>query len=189
MYTSVNRSNPQLARTFLTKTIEVDDEFHQSHRVALQLWDTAGQERFVSLCVAFFRGSDGVVLVYDGTGANGDASASLDRWYEEFCRHADSLRVPVLVLCNKADLLASTTEREAAMRAGEQWAKEHTPGSTFAVVSALNGQGVEKAFLDLARAVWASGEGEDAAASIRASNESTLLQQQDKVETQSSCSC
>ena len=30
-----------------------------------QIWDTAGQERFQSLGVAFYRGADCCVLVYD----------------------------------------------------------------------------------------------------------------------------
>jgi Ras-related protein Rab-7A len=33
--------------------------------VTMQLWDTAGQERFQSLGVAFYRGADCCVLVYD----------------------------------------------------------------------------------------------------------------------------
>ncbi|CAN9235316.1 unnamed protein product [Alternaria alternata] len=45
---------------FLTKEVLVDDRL-----VTMQLWDTAGQERFQSLGVAFYRGADCCVLVYD----------------------------------------------------------------------------------------------------------------------------
>jgi len=45
---------------FLTKEVMVDDRL-----VTMQLWDTAGQERFQSLGVAFYRGADCCVLVYD----------------------------------------------------------------------------------------------------------------------------
>ncbi|KAH2036608.1 hypothetical protein KXW85_002061 [Aspergillus fumigatus] len=41
---------------FLTKEVLVDDRL---------IWDTAGQERFQSLGVAFYRGADCCVLVYD----------------------------------------------------------------------------------------------------------------------------
>lgn len=44
----------------LTKEVMVDDRL-----VTMQLWDTAGQERFQSLGVAFYRGADCCVLVYD----------------------------------------------------------------------------------------------------------------------------
>ena len=33
----------------------------------VQIWDTAGQERFQSLGVAFYRGADACILVYDIT--------------------------------------------------------------------------------------------------------------------------
>lgn len=38
--------------------------------VTMQIWDTAGQERFQSLGVAFYRGSDCCVLVYDVNSAS-----------------------------------------------------------------------------------------------------------------------
>lgn len=40
-----------------------------------QLWDTAGQERFQSLGVAFYRGADCCVLVYDV-----NSSKSFETW-------------------------------------------------------------------------------------------------------------
>ena len=60
---------------FLTKELMVDDKLvtmqvdfrsspSSSHH---QIWDTAGQERFQSLGVAFYRGSDCCVLVFDVT--------------------------------------------------------------------------------------------------------------------------
>ena len=47
-----------------------------------QIWDTAGQERFQSLGVAFYRGADACILVYDIT--NEKSFAGLDTWREEF---------------------------------------------------------------------------------------------------------
>ena len=48
----------------------------------LQIWDTAGQERFQSLGVAFYRGADCCVLVYDVNVMK--SFESLDNWREEF---------------------------------------------------------------------------------------------------------
>jgi Ras-related protein Rab-7A len=48
----------------------------------LQIWDTAGQERFQSLGVAFYRGADCCVLVYDVTVPK--TFDTLDSWRDEF---------------------------------------------------------------------------------------------------------
>ena len=50
--------------------------------VTMQLWDTAGQERFQSLGVAFYRGADCCVLVYDVN--NSKSFDTLDGWRDEF---------------------------------------------------------------------------------------------------------
>ena len=47
-----------------------------------QIWDTAGQERFQSLGVAFYRGADCCVLVYDVNVAK--TFENLDNWRDEF---------------------------------------------------------------------------------------------------------
>ena len=50
--------------------------------VSAKLWDTAGQERFQSLGVAFYRGADCCVLVYDVN--NSKSFDTLDSWRDEF---------------------------------------------------------------------------------------------------------
>ena len=50
-----------LGADFITKEIRMDD----GKKVMLQIWDTAGQERFQSLGVAYYRGADACILVYD----------------------------------------------------------------------------------------------------------------------------
>ena len=52
----------------------------------IKLWDTAGQERFQSLGVAFYRGADCCVLVYDVN--NSKSFDTLDSWRDEFLIHA-----------------------------------------------------------------------------------------------------
>ncbi len=55
---------------------------------AWQIWDTAGQERFQSLGVAFYRGADCCVLVYDVNVMK--SFDNLDNWREEFLIQASS---------------------------------------------------------------------------------------------------
>lgn len=45
---------------FYSKALNLDDKV-----VSLQLWDTAGQERFQSVTKAYYRGAQGVILMYD----------------------------------------------------------------------------------------------------------------------------
>ena len=80
--------------------VMVDDRL-----VTMQIWDTAGQERFQSLGVAFYRGADCCVLVYDVTAPS--TFKSLDSWRDEFLIQAsprDPDRFPFVVLGNKVDL-------------------------------------------------------------------------------------
>ena len=70
-----------------------------------QLWDTAGQERFQSLGVAFYRGADCCVLVYDVN--NAKSFETLDSWRDEFLIQAsphDPENFPFVVLGNKIDV-------------------------------------------------------------------------------------
>ncbi|XP_052118188.1 ras-related protein Rab7 isoform X3 [Arachis duranensis] len=64
---------------FVTKELQIDDRL-----VTLQIWDTAGQERFQSLGVAFYRGADCCVLVYDVNVMK--SFDSLENWHEEFLK-------------------------------------------------------------------------------------------------------
>lgn len=70
-----------------------------------QIWDTAGQERFQSLGVAFYRGADCCVLVFDVMSPG--SFKSLDGWRDEFLIQAspsDPDHFPFVVLGNKVDL-------------------------------------------------------------------------------------
>ncbi|XP_042436949.1 ras-related protein Rab7-like [Zingiber officinale] len=80
---------------YVTKEILVDDRL-----VTLQIWDIAGQERFQSLGVAFYRGVDCCVLVYDVNIRR--SFDTLDNWHDEFLNQVHtkgSQAFPFLILC------------------------------------------------------------------------------------------
>lgn len=62
-----------------------------------QIWDTAGQERFQSLGVAFYRGADCCVLVYDVNVQK--TFENLDNWRDEFLIQAGSPSVGSILPC------------------------------------------------------------------------------------------
>ncbi|CAK7245237.1 MAG: Ypt/Rab-type GTPase Rab7 [Sporothrix thermara] len=85
---------------FLTREVPVDDR-----QVTMQLWDTAGQERFQSLGVAFYRGADCCVLVFDVN--NAKSFEAIEGWRDEFLVQAsprDPDNFPFVVLGNKIDV-------------------------------------------------------------------------------------
>lgn len=47
-------------------------------------WDTAGQERFRTITSAYYRGADGIVLVYDVT--DRESFSHVDEWLAEVNR-------------------------------------------------------------------------------------------------------
>ncbi|KAA8522566.1 hypothetical protein F0562_013073 [Nyssa sinensis] len=82
---------------FVTKELQIDDRL-----VTLQIWDTAGQERFQSLGVAFYRGADCCVLVYDVNVMR--SFDTLDNWHGEFLQQVGDIFSILLCLLVVIDL-------------------------------------------------------------------------------------
>nr|CAH8824800.1 unnamed protein product [Trichobilharzia regenti] len=95
-----NQYKATIGADFFTKQEVFDDRL-----VTMQIWDTAGQERFQSLGVAFYRGADCCVLVYDVTMTN--TFKTLDSWRDEFLVQSSPRnpeKFPFIVIGNKCDL-------------------------------------------------------------------------------------
>lgn len=67
---------------FKIRTVVIDGQ-----RVKLQIWDTAGQERFRTITSTYYRGTHGVIIVYDVT--NGESFANVRRWLQEIEHNCD----------------------------------------------------------------------------------------------------
>ncbi|CAN4106441.1 unnamed protein product [Withania somnifera] len=88
--------------------------------VTLQIWDTAGQERFHSLGVAFYRGVDCCILVYDENVTK--SFETLQHWHEEFIKQADLTepeKFSFVLISNKVDLEYGSTETVSEKKAKE----------------------------------------------------------------------
>jgi len=137
-----NQYKATIGADFLTKDVMIDDRL-----VTMQIWDTAGQERFQSLGVAFYRGADCCVLVYDVTNPN--SFKSLDSWRDEFLIQApprDPENFPFVVLGNKVDL----ENRAVSTKRAQTWCQSKTDIPYFEV-SAKEAINVEQAFQTIAR--------------------------------------
>ncbi|XP_066293783.1 ras-related protein Rab-35-like isoform X1 [Branchiostoma lanceolatum] len=67
---------------FKIRTTEMNGE-----KVKLQIWDTAGQERFRTITSTYYRGTHGVIVVYDVTSA--DSFVNVKRWLHEIDQNCD----------------------------------------------------------------------------------------------------
>ncbi|KAK0418433.1 hypothetical protein QR680_013553 [Steinernema hermaphroditum] len=79
---------------FKIRTITIDGQ-----KVKLQIWDTAGQERFRTITSTYYRGTHGVIVVYEVT--SGDSFSNVKRWLHEIDTNCDS--VQKVLVGNKAD--------------------------------------------------------------------------------------
>ena len=71
-----------------------------ANTVKLQIWDTAGQERFRTITSAYYRGADGIIMVYDVTST--ESFNHVSDWLTEVNRYA-SEGTCKLLLGNKSD--------------------------------------------------------------------------------------
>lgn len=127
---------------FLTKEMMVDDRL-----TTMQTWDTAGQERFQSLGVAFYRGADCCVLVFDVT--NPKSFEHIEQWRDEFLtqaapRNAD--KFPFVLLGNKVDL----DNRAVPEKRAQAWCQANGDIPYFET-SAKEAVNVDTAFQTIAR--------------------------------------
>ena len=106
--------------------------------VKVQIWDTAGQEHYRAMTSSYFKGSKGVLIVYDIT--NYSSFESVDRWINEF-RMKSEENSAIILVGNKNDI---EEERKVTKEEGEEKAKKYN--LAFFETSAKDGKNVEEAF-------------------------------------------
>jgi Ras-related protein Rab-1A len=96
-------------------TIGVDFRFRtvkiEKKTVKLQIWDTAGQERFRTITSAYYRGADGIIMVYDVTSQ--ESFGHVNDWLSEVNRYA-SEGTSKLLIGNKSDRTDKAVSSEEA---------------------------------------------------------------------------
>jgi len=161
---------------FVTKDVVVDDKL-----VTMQIWDTAGQERFQSLGVAFYRGADCCVLVYDVTAPS--TFKSLDSWRDEFLIQAsprDPENFPFIVIGNKID----QENRAISTKRAQSWcqSKNNIPYFETSAKEAVN---VESAFMTVAR----NGLAQESDVELYRNDFPDQIRLTDREQSHDSCAC
>ncbi|KAI0272817.1 ras-domain-containing protein [Russula aff. rugulosa BPL654] len=129
-------------------TIGVDFRVHklevqvvQGRKVKMSIWDTAGQDRFRTITASYYRGAQGVTLVYDVS--NRESFEALPRWLEELENYVPP-EVVKIVVGNKLDKEYS---RQVPTSEGAAFAAR--TGCLFVEASATTAEGVTEAFNDV----------------------------------------
>ncbi|KAJ5077380.1 ras family-domain-containing protein [Anaeramoeba ignava] len=130
--------NTTIGAFFKVKKIQINGKI-----ITLQIWDTAGQERFRSLTPVYYRGTYGIVLVYDIT--NEKSFQNIENWIKEAKKYADE-NVQMILIGNKSDL---EEKRKVSKEKGKQFADNLD--IPFYEVSAKDNTNIDEAFLELTR--------------------------------------
>lgn len=138
--------NPEQQSTigvdFKVKQINIDDK-----DIKLTIWDTAGQERFRTLTSSYYRGAQGIALVFDVT--RRDSFDYLPHWLKEVCVYSPGSgeNVVKILVGNKIDC----ADRVVSRREGETWAR--SKGMMYLECSAKTKDGIVQVFDEMTRKV------------------------------------
>ncbi|KKY20070.1 putative secretion related gtpase [Phaeomoniella chlamydospora] len=125
-------------------------------KMKLSLWDTAGQETYKSITRSYFRGASGALLVFDIT--RKATFNSVTQWLHDLRQIAEEGIIVVLV-GNKSDLASTSIDAQGGNRRAvtkeeaEEWCRANDV-MEYVETSAKSGEGVERAFLEVAERIY-----------------------------------
>ena len=110
--------------------------------IKLQIWDTAGQDRFRAITKNYYKGANGIILIYDVT--NLQSYENVKNWISQIKEEANP-NVLVYLAGNKIDV--GEEDRVVKTEEGQKIANElNLP---FYETSAKNGVNVNEIFEDI----------------------------------------
>ena len=124
---------PTIGVDFKIKSIKIDNKI-----IKLQIWDTAGQERFRSILSSYYKGANGILLLYDITNVN--SFKSLSNWLIDIEKNS-SKNVKKILIGNKCDL---NELRKIPINKGKEFAD--TYNMKFIETSAKNNVNINECF-------------------------------------------
>eukprot|EP00850_Spirogloea_muscicola_P014799 SM000108S14243 [mRNA] locus=s108:384732:386249:- [translate_table: standard] len=135
----------------LAPTIGVDFKLKMmtigGKRLKLTVWDTAGQERFRTLTGSYYRGAQGIILVYDVTRRETFIDLS-EVWLKEIDLYSTNADCIKMLVGNKVD---RESERMVTRQEGVAFARQH--GCLFLECSAKTRDNVAQCFEELVQKI------------------------------------
>ena len=106
--------------------------------IKVQLWDTAGQDKYRTIAKNYFKGSHGILLLYDVTKQS--SFQNIRDWIQDI-REEDSQKAIIFLIGNKIDLV---DKRKISKEKGIELAEEYK--LPFFEASAKSGENVDEVF-------------------------------------------
>ncbi|KAJ3228621.1 hypothetical protein HDU81_006034 [Chytriomyces hyalinus] len=163
---------------FKVKSMDIDDKKYK-----LTIWDTAGQERFRTLTSSYYRGAQGVIMVYDVT--QRESFEHLSTWFNELETYSSNPLVVKMIVGNKVDKETGESARQVSRKEGEAFAKRM--GTLFIEASAKTRAGVKDAFVEVVRKIIETPELYQKSSAPRVTNTVRLDNQENYEEGKGCC--
>lgn len=149
---SINAPREQSA-SGLPDPPQKSQECAEQKKMKLSLWDTAGQETYKSITRSYFRGASGALLVFDITRPS--TFTSCTQWLQDLRQIAEE-GIVIILVGNKSDLggdRSDSTQEQVTRERAEEWCRENNIVH-YVETSAKSGEGVERAFLEVAERIY-----------------------------------
>jgi small GTP-binding protein len=124
---------------YKTKYIKVKDA-----SVKVLLWDTAGQEKFRNIARQYYKGANGVLLIYDV--CDRKTYERIGFWMDELKQNNEIEQLYIISVGNKIDL---EEKRVVAREEAEKYAEDNN--INYLEVSAKTGEGILDLFNEVTK--------------------------------------
>ena len=124
---------------YKTKYIKVKDA-----SVKVLLWDTAGQEKFRNIARQYYKGANGVLLIYDV--CDRKSYERIGFWMDELKQNNEIEQLYIILVGNKIDL---EEKRVVTREEAEKYAQDNN--INFIEVSAKTGEGILDLFNEVTK--------------------------------------
>lgn len=128
---------------------------YSGEKMKLSIWDTAGQERFRTLTSSYYRGAQGVIMVFDVT-KRGSFDNLSKVWLKELQVYTDLDRLVLMIVGNKID---KASKREVSKEEAEELATDLS--GLYIESSAKTKEGVKAVFEELLQEIMRRPEVEE----------------------------
>lgn len=83
---------------FNSKITEINNKL-----IKFNIWDTSGDDKFRNIVKCYYKGTRGIILVFDIT--NYDSFENLYNWMNDINENSDNFFIPIVLVGNKCDLI------------------------------------------------------------------------------------